>query len=62
VVDLKAAGPADQRSGNHALALEREHQRAQYSPARTLSRAAFLGDLATHAGKESALGREAARP
>jgi hypothetical protein len=29
--------------------------------ARTLPRAAFLGDLAAHAGKESAVGREAAR-
>jgi len=31
------------------------------SKARTLPRQAFLGDLAAHAGKESALGREAAR-
>src|ERR1700722_5337558 len=52
---------ADQRPGNHPLALEREHQGAQYSTARTLSRAPFLGDLAAHAGKESAVGREAAR-
>src|ERR1700722_4389052 len=52
---------ADQRPGNHPLALEREHQGAQYSTARPLSRAAFLGDLAAHAGKESAVGREAAR-
>jgi hypothetical protein len=29
--------------------------------ARTLPRAAFLGDLAAHAGEESAVGREAAR-
>jgi len=41
--------------------LEREHQGAQYSKARTLSCAAFLGDLAAHVGKESAVGREAAR-
>jgi hypothetical protein len=52
---------ADQRPGNHPLALERKHQGAQYSKARTLPRATFLRDLAAHAGKESALGREAAR-
>jgi len=51
----------DQRPRNHPLALEREHHGALYSPARALSRAAFLGDVATHARKESALGGEAAR-
>jgi hypothetical protein len=54
-------GQADQRPGDHPLALEREHQGAQYSKARTLLRQAFLGDLAAYAGKESAVGREAAR-
>lgn len=34
---------------------------AQHSPARALPRTAFLGDVAAHAGKESTLGREAAR-
>jgi hypothetical protein len=37
------------------------NHRARYSPARALSRAAFLGDLAAHARKKFALGREAAR-
>ena len=58
---LSRRWPSDQRPGNHPLALEREHQGAQYSKARTLPRAALLGDLAANAGKESALGREAAR-
>ena len=54
-------GRPDQRPGDHPLALEREHKGARNSPARPLPCAAFLGDLAAHAGQESALGREAAR-
>ena len=54
-------GTPDQRPRNHPLALEPEYHRARYSPARALSRAAFLGDLAAHARKESAVGRETAR-
>jgi hypothetical protein len=41
--------------------MEREHQGTQYSTARALPCAAFLRNLAAHAGKESAVGREAAR-
>jgi len=44
-------GRPDQRPGDHPLALEREHQGAQYSKGGTLLCAAFFRDVAAHARK-----------